>query len=797
MTSSERQSRRPDLFACAALTLLCLAYWFGSFVHGTGLADWDIVSFYLPWYSHMGESLRNLDIPGWNPYILSGTPFAGDPQSGWWYFPAMVLFTALPATSAFKALILFHFLLASLGMYIFARLLGIGAIGAFAGAIVFGISQNAGIASCCTIHLQLAPWLPVALIGIELSLKQDRWSKRLPGLSLSAVAISQIAAAWVGQGMYYALLVVGTYFVWRSLLMPLVKRSALRKQLASTLGSGAITFGLGFMLAAAGLLPRLDVVRRSFVGSDTYKGEIRPPAWGTDWFHVVEMLTRFRWDWYPFYIGGAALVLALIGAAASLEMPRLRYFVAIWLIVAVLPVRDTPIQRFFYLLPEFQNLHMHDPKRILVVFPLATAALVAGGVHGLQSQLQYRRVRLAAPVLALATFTYCFFNWHRYWSKPNHADYIIAVSAVATAIVLIASDRRKSHLLQWVGVAILIGALIWDPAGMAFRKSLGTPYDHQMQQTVDILASGNQSEGSSAFLKALDAEVGPFRYFGFVGPSGEEFQAHELFARDWVAPLLINNRAMRLGLYDAQGYDPAQLNSYLEYFAILNGFRRDYHEALVYRQGVGSPLLDMLNVEYVIVPVDESLYPDAEGALRLPSDYALVYEDSTARIYRNPNALPRAWTVHEVQSMSALNALNALAQGTADPRKTALVDNAIVSVQPLAEGTIDRVEVTTYQPDSVEISVSAGSDAMLILADVMDSGWNATVDGDKVSILTVNGLLRGVAVPAGTHTVHFEYQPASLTIGVLVSSIAALAMVTLLVLSAALNWNKQLPESHV
>ena len=53
----------------------------------------DILTFYLPWYEHLGERLRAFDIPGWMPYAMSGSPFAGDPQSGWGYLPAMVIFT--------------------------------------------------------------------------------------------------------------------------------------------------------------------------------------------------------------------------------------------------------------------------------------------------------------------------------------------------------------------------------------------------------------------------------------------------------------------------------------------------------------------------------------------------------------------------------------------------------------------------------------------------------------------------------------------------------------------------------
>ncbi|MDX6380427.1 MAG: hypothetical protein QOI57_1451, partial [Rubrobacteraceae bacterium] len=56
----------------------------------------DAATQYYPFYYFLGESLRSGSIPAWNPYQFSGTPFAGDPLSGWSYLPAMLLFTFLP-----------------------------------------------------------------------------------------------------------------------------------------------------------------------------------------------------------------------------------------------------------------------------------------------------------------------------------------------------------------------------------------------------------------------------------------------------------------------------------------------------------------------------------------------------------------------------------------------------------------------------------------------------------------------------------------------------------------------------
>src|SRR3954465_2924971 len=67
-------------------------------VHDFIRGDWPAQFF--PVYSYLGERLRAFDIPGWNPHQFSGSPFLGDPESGWMYVPAMAVYTLLPAEVA-------------------------------------------------------------------------------------------------------------------------------------------------------------------------------------------------------------------------------------------------------------------------------------------------------------------------------------------------------------------------------------------------------------------------------------------------------------------------------------------------------------------------------------------------------------------------------------------------------------------------------------------------------------------------------------------------------------------------
>ncbi|MCA9861320.1 MAG: hypothetical protein KC438_16460, partial [Thermomicrobiales bacterium] len=101
----------------------------------------DSATQFYPWYSYLGERLSAFDVPGWNPYQFAGAPFAGDPQSGWMYFPAMVLFSLFSVALAAPIFILFHLMLAGAGTYILSRLLGIGAGGALVAAAAYELTS--------------------------------------------------------------------------------------------------------------------------------------------------------------------------------------------------------------------------------------------------------------------------------------------------------------------------------------------------------------------------------------------------------------------------------------------------------------------------------------------------------------------------------------------------------------------------------------------------------------------------------------------------------------------------------
>src|SRR5690606_8643853 len=134
----------------------------------------------------------------------------------------------------------------------------------------------------------------------------------------------------------------------------------------------------------------------------------------------------------------------------------------------------------------------------------------------------------------------------------------------------------------------------------------------------------------------LQEQPGEWRYTALVDPTRAN-------------PDIFNaNLTLRYGLDDIRGYEsiiPKQYVDFMQtlapqtqldfnrvaplYTAYPDGINFDYREALT------SPLLDALNVRYVITHTATSL-DDVPG-------YALAYEDEAVRIWENADYLPRAY----------------------------------------------------------------------------------------------------------------------------------------------------------
>jgi hypothetical protein len=229
------------------------------------------------------------------------------------------------------------------------------------------------------------------------------------------------------------------------------------------------------------------------------------------------------------------------------------------------------------------------------------------------------------------------------------------------------------------------------------------------------------------------------------------------------------------GLQDVQGYNPVQLKRFVEFLNAINGHTQEYHDADVLPEGLDSPLLDLLNVRYIVIPAD--VPADRHDLTNLLETYPVVYRDAEVQILKRTTALPRAWMVHAARRVEPGGALPLLTSGAVDPRQTALVETAPPDLVRPTDAATEKTRVVDDAPERIKLTVSAAAAGLLVLSEVSYPGWEVFVDGEPARSYVVDHLLRGVAVPAGEHTVEWRYHSDAITFGLAVTltTIAGLA----------------------
>lgn len=144
----------------------------------------------------------------------------------------------------------------------------------------------------------------------------------------------------------------------------------------------------------------------------------------------------------------------------------------------------------------------------------------------------------------------------------------------------------------------------------------------------------------------------------------------------------------------------------------------------------------------------------------LNAKYVIMQGDT---VVQNPDAMGNAWFVDHIRYVSDANT-EMKALDSLDPRRMAVADRQFEKVlktsAPAAAG--DTIFETTYAPNRLTYHSRLSRPRIAVFSEIyFPWGWQATVDGKPVEIGRVNYVLRALNLPAGNHTVTFEFKPQS------------------------------------
>lgn len=733
----------------------------------------DTVTFFWPMYAYLGDQLKAGAIPGWNPYQFSGVPFLADPESGWWYAPAMLIFGILPLAAAIKVYAAAHILIAGFGTYAFGRTIGMVPAGALVAA--WAVSQGGLFTDrsrCCYAHIQVAAWIPVMLLAVELAIRSTRVRPRFAAWTLGAFAISQMLAGWIGQGAMYGLLLTGSYVAFRTLAKPSDIAAPYQRRLLEAARHLMIPLVLGVGLSAPGTLPRL-IYRRETTLADGYTGPAAWAAqiggWGTE-DQIEQFVSPSGW-----YLGTAVLLLALVAVTGGWRSGYVRFFAALFLASFVLGLeQDTIVHQLFSVIPGFGDLHSHFPVRVALTLLFGPAILAGLAISALERGWT-PRTRLAAFTsvgLAMLGAGIALLDvGTTFWVSGSLVLAMLGVLTVGAA-------TRTRTAPRFAPFALALFVL----AELTFLAAASIAESTYLQ--IDSSAVTGRNETARLIDGAGDEDVAQPRFFGYDPALRYEQHGQTTYYRhDFDNPmtfaLLVNNHGTLWRLADIQGYNPLQLSRYADFLTALNGAPQEYHGAYVLPGGLSSPLLPLLAPAYVVIP--RTIPPDRPDLQTLASSHPEVAATASVRILRYTGAMPRARIVHDAVEAQRADVPALLGSDGIDFRTTAIVESAPPPLDPPSGQVTEVARITSYKPARIELDVTSDGRGLLVLSETYANGWSATVDGETVEVMPVDSVLRGVPLPGGSHAVTLTFRAPGLDAGFAVFALSVTIILAALV----------------
>jgi hypothetical protein len=171
-----------------------------------------------------------------------------------------------------------------------------------------------------------------------------------------------------------------------------------------------------------------------------------------------------------------------------------------------------------------------------------------------------------------------------------------------------------------------------------------------------------------------------------------------------------------------------------------------------------SAFADLLGVRFIAtgVPVEEIDSSLAAGDLKF------IAHTKDAYVYENPRALPRVMLLTDWR-IADFDELLRSGFPPVDPHRTVLLTKAPLGVSPGAAGdaaeTAGSARLLRYANTEVVVGVEAPVGGILLLNDVWQPWWRASVDGIDTEILKANVIFRAVVCPRGRHVIRFSFHP--------------------------------------
>lgn len=712
------------------LLILALVVANGPLLVGVDGPNWDASTYFGPAWTLIADEARAGRPLLWNPYIEGGSPDGVQPELG--AFSPLVLATGLlfgGMESGFAAYAVLILLLAGLGFLRLARQLGAPP---WAG---FVVSCGYVFSGTFTGHFPHTSWLhayaflPWVLWRLDAALEERRW---MPAAQAGGLLGLSGLAGYPGIVVQTGVLVVA-WAVGRCFLDRRGGREAIARSAGLLVVTAVVSIVVvapawyGFRAESRGYTDRSEPLSRDVA---VHQNALHPGAVATFASPYIHVLAAF-WApgrWPPtdpsslgLYTGAAIPALAAFALARGRRRRWLASLAALAAFSLAASIDALPLRAALYDLVPWERWTRHGAQRkdfalfLLAVLAVYGARRLSEAGPG-ESDERADRNQFAASAAGVGLAAVLCGAGSGLWlgaAGPRPA-FAVAHFMVAWGGLLATAWCARSEGGRFAAFLpiLLVGLAVVDAAG-AVRLSRVLMVDRGGSRRAWDRISREKAAGPGPATRGLSRDAE---------------------SPEWTYPKPNNQNV------------PLRAPVLASYTAMTNAYRKGTSgEPLLARTAVGADRV-WFATEAVETPPDDASWRDlVEGSRSAGAAILVVHPPATM-------VRPRARA----------------GDGAGPARR-----DGPSWRRPLVR--LDAI-VRRYDPDDVELAVTAPAEGWLLFTDRWARGWRAWTNGREVPVWGGNLIFRAVRVPPGAVVVRFAYRPAGYP-WLLVTSWGALLLV--------------------